>query len=143
MITATIHQRAFPDSRLDVMDPAGRWIRILARLDLSPESAQRLAALQPQVAILDLREQPLAMAGALLDACSAVSPQPRILVVGSPADDEMAALCLAAGASAYLSRDHGATALTRAVQDIVRGGWHMGATGKRAVATLVRHHMAS
>lgn len=136
-LSITIHQPPHPESLIQVVAEPGLDIDLLERLDVTPRCTIRLAQLEPRVAVVDVRDLPLGALSVLLRMWGQASPTTRFLAIGEPGDEEMARHAVAAGASAYLTRDHSASAVSQALRSIVRGGWHLGPTGKRAVARLL------
>jgi DNA-binding NarL/FixJ family response regulator len=133
----TIHQDTHPESRLDVAYAPEFRVEVVARLTLTPETIPRLVELAPDALVADVRDLSLGTVTMLLRLWREALPSLRILTVGAEGDEEMARHAIASGSAAYLSRDHSPAALGHALRNVARGGWHLGATGKRAVASLL------
>jgi DNA-binding NarL/FixJ family response regulator len=102
------------------------------------EALARLAAIEPHVVVLDLREAAASDLEPTIRAMRAAARQAALVVVGPPQADSIARAALLAGAQAYEGSDVTPLRVLRAVQAVAKGLLHLNATGRRAARALTR-----
>jgi DNA-binding NarL/FixJ family response regulator len=99
----------------------------------------RVATIHPEVVLLDLRgvSGPISV---LIAAVRAACTGARVVVIGTPADGDMAQQALMAGAAGFLTRDLSDNALLTAIANTAQGAMHLTSTGLRVVNKLTELH---
>lgn len=102
------------------------------------EALAQVAALQPDVVLMDLR-MPQLDGVAATRAIRERGPQPRVLVLTTFDDDQYVFAALKAGAAGYVLKDLPATELAAAIRTVHQGGVHLDpAVASKVVAELAR-----
>lgn len=105
-------------------------ITVQAELAMTPQAIRSLVMLGPDVAVVDLRDTPLAFVAGQLRRIHGASPRTRIVAL-VPDDAACAQQALAGGASACIPADGDRVAVLRAVHDAARNRLHLGGAARQ------------
>lgn len=130
--------RAFP-GRHRIVTPPPEQTNITLDGGFDAPGLLRAASIAPEVVLLDLRGLQ-GQIGILIAATRVACPRARIVVIGTPDDEQMAQQSLMSGAAGFLSRDLSENALLEAITKTAQGAMHLTSTGLRAVNRIVDPH---
>lgn len=116
----------------DLLLAPSPMITVQAELALTPQSIRELVMLGPDVAVVDLREIPLACVAAQLRRIHGASLRTRIVAL-VPNDVGWAQQALLGGATACIPADADRVAVLRAVHDAARGRLHLGGVARQVL----------
>ncbi|BDG59319.1 response regulator [Caldinitratiruptor microaerophilus] len=94
--------------------------RVVGEAATAPEAMERALALSPQVVLLDVRLP--GRSG--IDLCREIRtrlPGTRVVALATHRDEELAAACFQAGASAFLLKDIDPVELKRTIEAVAQG----------------------
>lgn len=120
----------------DPLVAATSSMRVVAVVPLCTDALARLAALDAQVIVLDLRSAPPGDVEHAARRVRAAAPDAALVVVGPPNADAVARAALLAGAHAYEGSHVTAQRIARAVFAAAKGTLHLNSTGRRAALGL-------
>ena len=135
MKTVVAILRAYP-GRHRIVTPPPEAVNIALDGAFDAPGLLRAASIAPEVVLLDLRGLN-GQIGVLIAASRAACPRARVVVIGTPDDEQMAQQSLVSGAAGFLSRDLSENALLEAITKAAEGAMHLTSTGLRAMNRIV------
>jgi DNA-binding NarL/FixJ family response regulator len=125
---------AFPALSL----PDGTMFRMVGQVACDEPGLFDLFALEPDIAVVDLRGSDPDSVGNRLRMLRERFPALKLLTVGLPGDEAAARAAVLHNVASHLSRDVSPAALGRALQAVHKGQLNLGATAQRAIQRIVR-----
>lgn len=116
----------------DLLLAPSPMITVQAELAMTPQAIRELVMLGPDVAVVDLRDIPLACVVAQLRRIHGASRRTRIVAL-VPDDVAWAQQALLGGATACIPADAGRVAVLRAVHDAARNRLHLGGIARQVL----------
>lgn len=111
---------------------------IVAELHCDEPGLFDLAAIEPDVVLVDLRGSDPDSVGTRLRLLRERFPKLKLLTIGQPGDEAAARASVLQNVAAHLSRDISPVTLLRAIVAVQRGQLNLGATAQRAIQKLAR-----
>ncbi len=125
---------AFPELQL----PPQSSRRVVGKVSCDEPGLFDLAALEPDIAVVDLRASDSESVGNRLRMLRERFPALKLLTIGLPGDEAAARAAVIHNVASHLSRDVSSSALDRALQAVHKGQLNLGATAQRAIQRIVR-----
>lgn len=117
---------------------AASEVELVAELYCDEPGLFDLAAIEPDVLLVDLRGSDPDSVGNRLRLLRERFPQQKVVTIGLPGDEAAARAAVLQNVAAHVSRDCSAASLLRVVLGVQRGQLTIGATAQRAIQKLAR-----